>query len=317
MTRILLLCSMLMMLQQVSAQKDVYFKINHRLGANAFAFNQNAMNDLGDQFQVTRLQYYISDIVLHHDGTQTPVTGKFLLVDASGITSELLGNYGITNLDSISFGIGVGSNENHLDPSTYASSHPLAHQVPSMHWGWTSGYRFIALEGGSGASMTDVFQMHSLGDVNYKMQTIVTQGNASSNNLDIIINADYEQALKTIAVSQGIVSHGETGAAQTVINNFNTDVFSDGSNTVSTTLLDKVTVAMYPNPVQIGQKMLIEMDDKTDVSIQVYDLTGKLYNGIQYSAQDLSVQFKDKGTYIVTILKNQQVISTSKVAVYE
>ncbi|MBK7304311.1 MAG: hypothetical protein IPI90_13940 [Saprospiraceae bacterium] len=24
---------------------------------------------------------------------------------------------------------------------------PLAFQDPSMHWGWTSGYRFIALEG--------------------------------------------------------------------------------------------------------------------------------------------------------------------------
>lgn len=297
------------------AQKDIYFKLNHLLGNASFAFNQTTANDVGSDFQITRLQYYISNIVLHHDGTQTPVSNKFILVDASTTTNELLGNFNINTLDSISFGIGVGNAENHLDPTLYAASHPLAPQSPSMHWGWTSGYRFVALEGLSGISMSDVFQMHSLGDSNYKIKTIVTPGKLVNSDLEIIIDADYAKALSTIDVSSGVISHGENGEARTVLNNFNALVFSDGSMSVSVTKLETVNISVYPNPVNLGQSLQIETDKAFDIEVEVYDLTGKTYKNVTYSPDDQSLRFMDSGWYILNIKKEGKTIATQKISV--
>jgi hypothetical protein len=285
------------------------------LGTSSFAFNQTTANDVGSDFQVTRLQYYISNIILHHDGIQTPVSNKFILVDASTATNELLGNFNITTLDSISFGIGIGNAENHLDPTLYHSSNPLAPQAPSMHWGWTAGYRFVALEGLSGASMSDVFQMHALGDNNYNIKTIVTPGNLINNNLEVAIDADYAKALSTINVTGGVISHGESGDARTVLTNFNTSVFSDGSISVPITKLETIKVSVYPNPVLVGQALQIEVDQAFETSVEVYDLTGKAYKNMTYSPDDQSVRFMDSGWFILNIKKEGKTIATQKISV--
>ena len=312
----LIFCA-LFLLQISYAQKDVYLKINHKLGSSSFGFNQTATNNMNNDFQVTRLQYYISNIVLYHDGTQTAVSNKFILANGSTTTNELLGSFNITALDSIAFGIGVGPNENHLDPSTYASSHPLAPQAPSMHWGWTSGYRFIAFEGVAGASMNDLFQMHSLGDNNYKIKTIVTAGQANGNMLEVALDADYTKALEGIDVSSGVISHGETGAAKTVIDNFNAHVFTASANSVSVVKLQDINIAIYPNPVSTKESLFIQVEDAADISILVYDLTGKLYQDAVYSNQSQTIQFKDAGSYIINVLKDGKIASTHKISVYE
>lgn len=315
MKTIILLFCIILTGQLTYGQQDVYLKLNHLLGTNAFAFNQTTPNDVGSDFQITRLQYYISDIVLHHDGTQTPVSNTFILVNANTTTNELLGSFSINTLDSISFGIGVGSAENHLDPTTYPANHPLAPQAPSMHWGWTAGYRFIAIEGVSGVSMSDVFQMHGLGDNNYQTKTIVTNGYINNNDLEIIIDADYAKALSSIDVSSGVISHGETGAARTVLNNFNTLVFSDGSMSVPVIKLQDATISIYPNPVRIGQDLIIETDEISDLTIDVYDITGKLYQNTNYSLGDKTIRFKDSGSYIISLQKEGQIITTQKISV--
>lgn len=315
MKTIILFFCLLLAVQTSHAQKDVYFKINHLLGTSSFAFNQTTPNNIGNDFQITRLQYYISNIILYHDGTQTPISNTFILVDANTVTNELLGNFNITTLDSISFGIGVGNAENHLDPTLYTASHPLAPKSPSMHWGWTAGYRFVALEGVSGISMSDVFQMHCLGDNNYKIKTIVTPGNSISNNLEIAINADYAKALSTIDVSAGVISHGETGAARTVLNNFNASVFTDASMSVPVIKLEAVNIAVYPNPVSVGQALHVEVDQALETDIEVYDVTGKLYKNTNYSPNDQTIRFMDSGWYILKVKKEGKTIATQKISV--
>ncbi|HAD34420.1 MAG TPA: hypothetical protein DCF44_07965, partial [Chitinophagaceae bacterium] len=51
----------------VFGQKDVFLTITHKLGANPFAFNKNAQNKLGQSFQITRVDYYISGLIIVHD----------------------------------------------------------------------------------------------------------------------------------------------------------------------------------------------------------------------------------------------------------
>ena len=129
------------------AQKTVRLKINHFLNNNTFVSGQMATNNLGSNFQVDRIQYYISEITLYHDNTTTKLAGKHLLVNANTAVNDSLGVFNIISLDSISFGIGVDTAYNHLDPAYYFPGHPLAPQSPSMHWGWTAGYRFVVYEG--------------------------------------------------------------------------------------------------------------------------------------------------------------------------
>jgi hypothetical protein len=109
------------------AQTNVTLKINHKLGNQPFNFSQDATNNQGDPFEVTRLEYYIAEIKLTYDGgMDTTIQDFWILVDPSNVTNASLGSFSITNLESVSFGIGVQSSVNHLDPSSYAANHPLA-----------------------------------------------------------------------------------------------------------------------------------------------------------------------------------------------
>ena len=70
-----------------------------------------------------------------------------------------------------------------------------------MHWGWSSGYRFVALEGKSGTtSANQNLELHGLEDVNYFHLTITTAGTTSGSDKVIELNADYIQALKNINI---------------------------------------------------------------------------------------------------------------------
>lgn len=163
--------------------------------------------------------------------------------------------------------------------------------------------------------MSDVFQMHGLGDSNYKVKTIVTNGYINNNDLEVIIDADYAKALHSIDVSSGVVSHGETGAARTVLNNFNTLVFSDGSMSVPVVKLASSTISIYPNPVRVGQTLTIDADESLDTSVEIYDMTGKVYSNIIASPDKKNIQFLDAGWYILNLKKEGQVITSQKISV--
>lgn len=47
----------------------------------------------------------------------------------------------------LTFDLGLDSAINHSDPSSWWPSHPLNPTLNNLHWGWTGGYVFAALEG--------------------------------------------------------------------------------------------------------------------------------------------------------------------------
>ena len=147
-----------------NAQVDVSIHMHQKLGDQPFGYNSVVQTAAGYYIKVTRLQYYISEVKLIHDGGQiTPVTDQYFLVTPTVDSILELGNFDITSLEGIEYSLGVDAGHNHLDPASYPSSHPLAPKNPSMHWGWTAGYRFIALEGFAGATsgaVTNNFQIH-------------------------------------------------------------------------------------------------------------------------------------------------------------
>ena len=79
----------------------------------------------------------------------TNLSDTYLLVNPNQ-NQYNIGNHNVENIYSIEFYLGVDPNINDAnpnDPSLWENSHPLANQIPSMHWGWSAGYIFLALEG--------------------------------------------------------------------------------------------------------------------------------------------------------------------------
>ena len=317
MKKVTYVLALLLVIGTASAQTDVYFKINHFLGSNPFAFNTSASNNMGNTFNVKRLQYYIAEIKIVHDGGQiTDVPNKWILVNANSTVNEMLGNFNITSIEAVKFGIGVQLSHNHLDPSTYPSTHPLAPKSPSMHWGWSAGYRFLAFEGKQGPSLNQTFEFHSLGDGNYHTFTIATAGKMVGNDLEIELNADYEKALYNIDLSTGNnIVHGETGKAADILVNFSYEVFtsSEGNGSIGLDEDDPNPFRMYPNPsngiftiegVEAGQRIV------------VYNAIGTVVLDRVYNENDQDeINLDNAGVYVVQVLENENVVETERIVI--
>ena len=303
----------------VNAQTDVYFNINHLLGVNPFAFNEKAMNDNNEEFKVTRLQYYISEIKLTHDGgTETMVPSLWILVDASSPVNQLLGNFNITSLESVTFGIGVDRGSNHLDPASFPLQHPLSPKSPSMHWGWSSGYRFLALEGKAGTNLNLVFEIHALGDGNYAYVNLTTTGTTTGSGININIDADYEKLLNGISVSSGPTSHSETGISKTALENSTSKVFTiaaSSPNGIKNAPVSSV-VSLYPNPSNGIMNLTIDASITGMVEVVVMDVRGQVVSRKQVNgSSDSFIEIENNGLYLVNILVDGISISQEKVLI--
>lgn len=298
----------------VQAQTDVRLSINHLFNTNPIQFNTTLTNNGQEEFEITRLEYYISGIVLTHDGGQiTEASDAFVLVNAEEGTNVLLGNFPITSLESIEFGVGVTQDVNHGDPSIYDQSHALSPKIPSMHWGWASGYRFIAYEGNSGTNLGSLFQFHALGDDNFNKQTITTVGVTSGSTLTVALDADYLSALNSLSVFDGPVKHG-SGYPECIqlLDNFKTSVFSVSStDIVSIEENEKETAAVYPNPV--SEEFMVELSNNTEyeqVSYTILDQLGRVVEKANLvKGHPISVRHLSDGIYFIELLSNSSSIA--------
>jgi hypothetical protein len=305
------------------SQSNVYLKINHLLGATPFALNTTTNNNTGNEFNVNRLEYYISSISIVHDGgTTTNISSHWILANASTQVYELLGNYNIVNIEKVTFSIGVETPTNHEDPSLLAATDPLAPKSPSMHWGWSAGYRFVAMEGLAGTSTPNqVYQLHGLGDVNFFSQTILTAGTSDANGLVIELNADYEKALKDINVASGVISHGEVNEAKKILENFKTNVFTslEGNTPVSVNEIQvKEATKIYPNPANPLANISYEYQGKLkQVSIEISDISGRfISNQLLNNTNKLMLSGLDQGIYLINLKSNTgEIIATDKLII--
>lgn len=298
------------------AQQNVSLKINHNLGNASFAFNQTAMNDLGNSFTVTRLQYYISEIKLTHDGgIVTNVPNTYILVDASTSTNVALGSFNITNLESISFGVGVEAPMNNADPNLHPSTHPLAPKSPSMHWGWSAGYRFVAFEGKTGTNMSQNWQIHALGNRNYRSQNIVTSGNLQNGVLIAELDADYTQGLAGITVNSNLLTHGEYNEAATLLANFQSGVFSQFTVGLNESNQNLLSFGISPNPSN-GQLRLKVNRKFSNLSYKVINVLGKeIMEGVLEGTENHTLSINQEGIFMVNLFNNGELIGSEKVII--
>jgi hypothetical protein len=243
--------------QALTAQQAVVLHINHRLGDAPFVLNQASEHD-GYAFNVKRLQYYLSRIEIVHDGGQvTLVPDTWLLVDASKNVTFELGSYAVSEIEGMRFSVGVEEAANHLDPASYPSGHPLAYQVPSMHWGWVSGYRFVCMEGYAGELLNTLWEVHALGNENYHRTELSGSAVDEGDRLIYYVDADYRRGLEGLDLSLGLLEHGTSGYAVTLLDNFAELVFSRAEGPMVVSGMSAVAQAaaweLAPNPAPGGR----------------------------------------------------------------
>lgn len=291
--------------QSANAQTTVELDITNKLSGSAFAFNVAAKNDISNDFKITRLEYYISKISIKHDGgTVTEVPNHYILVNGGQNVTDDLGMYNITNVESVSFYVGVDTPINHADPSLQPTGSPLAPRTPSMHWGWAGGYRFAAFEGMAGTAFDQAFEIHALGDANYFQVTIPVSGVMQGSKIVIPINAEYTMALKGITLSSGLIVHGDNAEAATLLNNFKTSVFSPGFPVgVNKIAGNNMVVRVYPNPSFNGA-VTINFENVTGAAeVKVYDIQGRVIAASSKAVNEksVSIHVQNKGLYMMQV----------------
>lgn len=298
-------------------QKKMYLSINQYLGGESFSMGQTGTNDLGTKFSISRMDYFISSIILHHDGgASTKVPDKYIFVTKGEKVKELLGSFNIAVLDSITFSIGVDSIDNHADPTLWPANHPLAPRSPDMHWGWAAGYRFVAMEGKTGSALEYDYEIHALGDQLYHPTTLVTKGKEQNGNIEIEIDANYEQALKGIFMDRNLFIHGSNKEAVYLMINFNDNVFKATQNTSSIMEVGFDVLKVYPNPVSNGKCTIALTEDQTiNARYIIRDITGKVVFEELKPSLINEISLNRAGWYSIELIQSGQPVSYGKLII--
>lgn len=305
------------------AQMNVSLHLHPKLGDQHFALNATATAEMGYSFQVTRLQYYVSEIKLTHDGGQVmPVADLYLLVTAQKDSIFDLGSFPVTSIEGIEFSIGVDAAHNHLDPASYANDHPLAPKNPSMHWGWTAGYRFIALEGktsnNGGTTFPDVFQVHTIDDANYQNVSLPVQGVMDGDHMVVNLDANYHHILATLDVTGGLTSHAATGASAIIAENMKNHVFT--ASPISGTVEPGVTgtFGIAPNPASGSATLRYDLPGYDQLTLTVSDLAGRtvLTKQLNGPAQSILLETDwQPGLYIARLFSGERFLALEKLVI--
>lgn len=302
-----------------SAQTDVTLKINHKLGTENFEYGAMGTNNLGHPFKAQRLEYYVSQITILHDGgmeTAVPLDVLELVQPGEELSTLIpLGSYTLTDIESVRFFIGVHEPVNNEDPALYSETHPLGLKSPSMHWGWASGYRFVAYEGTSGADFSQSFQLHGLGNENYFEVASEVEVNEVDGVTVLSLNGNYSEGLRNLNLMAEIYSHGTTAEAKTALENWRDFVFGlyyVGLEEETQTL----TWNVYPNPTTGIISIQLESVDDAE-TITIVNPLGEIVQTLAINKQTtLNVNLPTTGVYFVTAInKAGETIATERIIV--
>jgi len=104
----------------------------------------------GRSMRVTRWAALVSGMTLARaDGGLVRLDGQYGFVDAAAERMRVT----LRNVPAggdyvgIEFQLGLPAAVNHADPAQWAAGHPLNPIVNGLHWGWSGGYVFAAIEG--------------------------------------------------------------------------------------------------------------------------------------------------------------------------
>ncbi len=261
------------------------------------------------QATVTDLRYYISEIeLITRDRQVIPLKDVYVLVDLANRVQEYeLGAWPAAdpaNIAALRFHIGVDQQHNHLDPTTYPPTHPLAPQNPTMHWGWAAGYRFCTFEGKAGAlgAVPQVpFEIHAVGNDLYTEVEVPTTWIVVENGRAVLrVGAHYDNLFTGIDAQWGPIEHGNGPEAVQLMRNFAERVFVVPTSVASSAPAN--LARLFP---QVASHDVWLRGSMPWTDVQVFDITGTpvqagmQMDGLGTTDVHLGLQKQPAGVYVV------------------
>ncbi len=321
MKAILALLSLLITVAVTAQEVPVTLKFQHAIVDEVLAPGEVYPSIQGN-FMVTRLSYYLSDIELIHDGGQRyAFDDLYVLVHGFQDTYDL-GMADIQEIEGIAFNIGVDSVTNHEDPALWPSEHPLSFQSPSMHWGWLSGYRFLAIEGlldgNQDGDPEKVWEFHVVGDeLLTHVEVMLDDPQPVSVGTEVNLHADYLKLFDQLSMDN--ILHGSGSIVTKMMGNWNKGPVFTALPFVTSTLDPKASstdLHILGNPTRDIVRIHCTSEDLTTQSvIQVVDMTGRLVaqKSMGGATGIYEIRIPGPGTYQVILLDGNRVLETHQI----
>ncbi len=310
--------------QMLGAQtNEVQFTFNHKVNGEELKVNETQFTIWnGKAMRIDRAEFYLSEIsLIGVGGGKTALNDQYVLADAGDPEMVWsIGNVDLDEIQGVEVHIGVDQAKNHLDPSTYQLGHPLGFQDPSMHWGWSAGYRFMAIEGyvdnNNDGIPESLFQYHNLGDNLYYTTSIDGEATAESGVLTVNIEVDYAKLFEGMTMIGNLIHHGSNAQNQKMLTNASTEKFLTISavSAQDDVVQNSLSLTSVPNPAH-GQ---ISLGQELDQSISAVDLRimNSLGQVVHYRQQvpaqgqiQLDLQGWQTGTYFYGLYHNGRLIA--------
>lgn len=133
-------------------------------GQNLFLNTVQYTNAAGEAFNVSLLQYYISNIKLRRTDTKMYTVPQdssyFLIIEGNESARFARFNVPSGDYDQLSFIIGVDSLRSTMDIAKRTGVLDPSTGHDGMYWGWNSGYIFFKMEGSSPVAPLDPSGVH-------------------------------------------------------------------------------------------------------------------------------------------------------------
>lgn len=168
-----------------------------------------------DEISISRIDGLLSQLALQRaDGSwlESDQWHAFLSAEKQRLSAQADG-LPDQEFQAIRFCVGVDAKTDATDPQVWPSNHPLNPEVCGLHWGWNSGYVFLAIEGHWSPASNQIsgFSYHLAGSKEPMMvQLPVKFSGARSTTLRLTLDfADILSAGETIRETSS--THSRTG----------------------------------------------------------------------------------------------------------
>ena len=274
----------------LNAQKSVFLNISPVFNSIPIQMGVEVQHNSGEVYALDHFDYYVSDIILTHDGGQlTTVEQEVFIVEPDNYVLNL-GNLALENIESIEFTVGVPARFNTQqgteaqDISLYPETHPLSYQSPTMYWGWSFGYMHMIIGGGEGSNY---FELHSVGPTLQRQVNLsVVQTDVSESQIDLFILCNVDQWVNGLELSTTGVIHGATVLNELIMDNVITeDVFTLSPSATSMTIDHSV-----PNIYTLENQIIYSNLTTETSTITLFDQMGRQLLNTDISSSNGSIQ---------------------------
>ena len=277
----------------LNAQKSVFLNISPVFNSNPLQMGEEVQHNNGEAYTLDHFDYYVSDIILTHDGGQlTTVEQAVYIVEPDNHVLNL-GNLTLENIESLEFTVGVPARFNTqqgteaMDISLYPGHHPLSYQSPAMYWGWSFGYMHMIIGGGEGSNY---FELHSVGPTLQRQVNLsVVQTDVSESQIDLYLQCNVDEWVNGLELSTTGVIHGATVLNELIMDNVITeDVF-----TLSPSATSMNIDHLVPN-IYTWEDQIIYSNLATETStITLFDQMGRQILNTDISSSNGSIQLAE------------------------